>query len=49
MSTATKHCANLHHMPKNWRDEQQGNTIKTFCKFCGKFIGQRPVGEGKRK
>lgn len=36
-------------MPEHWRDENHGGQIKTYCKACGKFIGQRPAIQGKRK
>ena len=45
----SKPCDNLHHMPKFWRDEQHAGTVKTYCKECGKWIGNRPANEGKKK
>jgi hypothetical protein len=44
-----KPCANLHHMPKFWREENHSGTVKTFCNQCGKWIGNRPAVDSKSK
>jgi hypothetical protein len=40
----------LHNDPRNHQDsEPVKGWIKTICKKCGKWIGNRPVETGKRK
>lgn len=34
-----------HNDPANHRDVRDGNTIKTYCRVCGKWIGNRPAKE----
>jgi hypothetical protein len=44
-------CKLQHHMPVNWLDEPRqpgARSIRVVCRGCGKFIGFKPITEGRK-